>query len=107
MIEAGLDAVRDVENAARYAVVPVRNFVGIDFDSLTAGKKRDFVFLRGGLVFYFFDVGVTATHFSLLPEILLFSAQPCLSGAQRCCAPTQTSASFRPCRAVDTALFIT
>src|SRR6266852_3404214 len=106
VIEAGFDALGDVENAAGYAVVPVGNFVRIDLDGFAAGKKCDFIFLRGRLVFDFFDVGVTAAHFSLLLKSCC-AARPCLTGAQRCCAPTQTSASLRPCRAVETALFIT
>ncbi len=63
MIEAGFDAFGNIENAAGDAVVAVRDFRGIDFDGFAAGKKCDFIFLRGRLVFDFFDVGVAAAHF--------------------------------------------
>jgi hypothetical protein len=42
--------------------VPVGNFRWIDFDRFAAGKKCDFVFLRGGRVFDFFDVRIAAAH---------------------------------------------
>ncbi len=44
----------------------VRNFFRIDFDGLAAWKKRHFEFLRGGFVFDFFDVWVTAAQLSSL-----------------------------------------
>src|ERR1700682_2598555 len=82
----------------------VRDLFWIDFNRLAARKKRDFVFLRGRLVFDFFDIGVTAAHCSLLLPIKLArkgrsNAAPLLED--------QTSASLRPCSAVETALFIT
>src|SRR5713101_1025196 len=58
MIEAHFEALGNVKNAARKAVVAVRDFFRVDFDRFAAGKKRHFVFLRGGLVFDFFDVWV-------------------------------------------------
>src|SRR5439155_17032677 len=54
VVEAGFDALGAVENAAREAVVAVGNLFRVDFDGLAAGKKGDFVFLRGGCVFDFF-----------------------------------------------------
>ena len=62
VVEAGFDAFGDVENAAREAVVAVGNLFRVDFDGLAAGKKGDFVFLRGGFVSDFFDVWVAAAH---------------------------------------------
>ena len=62
VVEAGFDALGDIENAAGKAVVAVGNFLRIDLDSFAAGKKRDFVFLRGGRVFDFFDVRVASAH---------------------------------------------
>src|SRR5437016_9386150 len=62
VVEAGLDAFGNVENAAREAIVAVGNFFRVDFDGFAAGKKRDFVFLRGGFVSDFFDVWVAAAH---------------------------------------------
>jgi len=62
VVEASFDALGDVENAARKTIVTVRNFLRVDFDGFAAGKKCDFVFLRGGLVFDFFDVRIAATH---------------------------------------------
>src|SRR5216684_3584230 len=64
VVEAGFEAFGNVEDAAREAVVAVGNFLRVYFDGLAAGKKRDFVFLRGGFVFDFFDVWVAAAHFS-------------------------------------------
>jgi hypothetical protein len=49
--------------------VAIRDLRRIDFDGFAAGKKRDFIFLRGRLVFYFLDVWVTAAHFLLLLKI--------------------------------------
>src|SRR5439155_4588774 len=63
VVEAGLDAFGNVENAARQAVVAVGNLFRVDFNSFAAGKKCDFVFLRGGFVFDFFDVWVASPHF--------------------------------------------
>src|SRR6266852_623022 len=62
VVQAGLDAFGDVENAARETVVAVGNFFRIDLDGLAAGKKCDFVFLRCRFVFDFFDVRVAAAH---------------------------------------------
>src|SRR5260370_39750703 len=62
MVEAGLDAFGNVENAAREAVVSVRNFLRVNLDGLAARKKCHFEFLRGGFVFCFFDIFVAAAH---------------------------------------------
>src|SRR2546430_8448727 len=62
VVEAGFDAFGDVENAAREAVVAVGNLFRVNFDGLAAGKKCDFVFLRGGFFSYFFDVWGAAAH---------------------------------------------
>src|SRR5467141_1493145 len=62
VVEAGLDAFGNVEDAAREAIVSVRNFLRVNLDGLAAGKKCDFEFLRGGFVFDFFDVRVAAAH---------------------------------------------
>src|SRR4029077_7454690 len=63
VVEAGFDALGYIQNAARNAVVSVRDLRRIYFDGLAARKKRYFVFLRGGRVFDFFDVWVAAAHF--------------------------------------------
>ena len=63
VVEAGFDAFGDIENAAGKAVVAVGNFLRIDFDGFAAGKKCDFIFLRGGRVFDFFDVRIASAHF--------------------------------------------
>src|SRR5260370_12371456 len=60
VVEAGFEAFGNVEDAAREAVVAVGNFFRVDFDSLAAGKKRHLIFLRGGLVFDFFDLWVSS-----------------------------------------------
>jgi hypothetical protein len=62
MVEAGLDAFGNVENAAREAVVSVRNFLRVNLDGPAARKKCHFEFLRGGFVFDFFDIWVAAAH---------------------------------------------
>src|SRR5260370_24686115 len=64
VVEASLEAFGNVQDAAREAVVAIRNFFRVDFDGLAAGKKCNFVFLRGGFVFNFLDVWVAAAHFS-------------------------------------------
>src|ERR1700686_1688239 len=69
VVQAHFEAFGNVEDAARDAVVSVRNFFRVDFDSFTAGQECDFIFLRGGLVFDFGDVGVTAAHFFLPPML--------------------------------------
>src|SRR6266851_6691341 len=51
VVEANLEAFGNVENAAREAIVAVRNFFRVDLDRLAARKKRDLVFLYGGFVF--------------------------------------------------------
>src|SRR5260370_17610861 len=52
VVEAGLGAFGNVENAAREAVVPVRNFLRVNLDGLATRKKCDFEFLRRGLFFF-------------------------------------------------------
>ena len=69
VVEAGFEAFGDVEDAAREAVVAIGSFFRIDLDGFAAGKKRDFVFLRCGLVFDFFDVWVAPPMINL-PQIL-------------------------------------
>src|SRR5229473_3643984 len=66
VVEAGFEALGDVEDASREAVVAVGNFFRVDFDGLAAGKKGHLIFLGGGFVFDFFDVWVAAAHFSSL-----------------------------------------
>src|SRR5216684_1567352 len=75
VVEASLDAFGNVEDAAREAVVSVRDFLRVNFDGLAAGKKCDFIFLRGGFVFDFFDVWVAAAHFFPLILAALTSRQ--------------------------------
>ena len=60
VVEASFDALGNVEDAARKAVVAVRNFGRVDLDGFAAGKKRDSVFLRGGCVFDFVYVWIAA-----------------------------------------------
>src|ERR1700687_1585688 len=62
VVESGLDAFGNVENAAWEAVVAVGNFLRVNLDGFAAGKKCDFEFLRGGFVFDFFNVRVAAAH---------------------------------------------
>src|SRR6266478_3023673 len=62
VVEASFESLGDVQDAARQAVVAVGNFLRIDLDGLAAGKKRHFIFLRGGLVFDFFDVRIASAH---------------------------------------------
>ncbi len=63
VIEAGLEAFGEIQNAARETVVAVGNLFRVDLDGLAAGKKCHFEFLRCGFVFDFFDVWVAAAHF--------------------------------------------
>jgi hypothetical protein len=65
VVQAHFEALGNVEDAAGNAIVAVRDFLRIDFHGLAAGQECDFVFLRGGLVFDFVDVGVAAAHFVL------------------------------------------
>ena len=67
VVESHFKAFGNVEDAAGDAVVSVGNFFRVDFNGFAAGQECDFVFLRGGLVFDFVDVGVTAAHFFLPP----------------------------------------
>src|SRR6266567_2727289 len=62
VVEAHLETLGNVEDAAREAVMAVRDFFGVDLDRLAARKKRDLVFLCGGFVFDFFDVWIGAAH---------------------------------------------
>src|SRR6266446_2897170 len=62
VVEAGFESLGDVQDAAGQTVVAVGNFLRIDLDGLAAGKKRHFIFLRGGLVFDFFDVRIASAH---------------------------------------------
>src|SRR6266478_3288004 len=62
VVEAGFESLGDVQDAAGQTVVAVRNFFRIDLDGLAAGKKRHFIFLRGGLVFDFFNVRIASAH---------------------------------------------
>src|SRR6266446_7796150 len=62
VVKAGFEAFGNVEDAAREAVVAVGNLLRVDLDGFAAGKKGDFVFLRCGFVFDFFDVWVAAAH---------------------------------------------
>src|SRR6266704_6658179 len=62
VVEAHLETLGNVEDAAREAVMAVRDFFGVDLDRLAARKKRDLVFLCGGFVFNFFDVWIGAAH---------------------------------------------
>src|ERR1700730_15285092 len=104
MIQSSLNDLRNIQNAAGQTIVPIRYLFWIDFNSLASGKKCYYIFLRGRLVFDFFDIGVTAAH--------LFSpaADKSCSKGRSNAAPLledQTSASLRPCSAVETTLFIT
>src|SRR6267142_656147 len=62
VVEAGFEPLGDVQDAAGQTVVAVGNFFRIDLDGLAAGKKRHFIFLRGGLVFDFFNVRIASAH---------------------------------------------
>jgi hypothetical protein len=70
VVEAGFDAFGDVEDAAGKTVVAVGNFRRIDLDGFAAGKKCDFIFLRGGRVFDFVDVWIAAAHDLFTPSRL-------------------------------------
>src|SRR6202051_374222 len=65
VVQSHFEAFGNVEDAAGDAVVSVGDFFRVDLDSFAAGQERDFIFLCGGLVFDFVDVGVTAAHFFL------------------------------------------
>src|SRR5437016_1341544 len=67
MVKPHLEAFGNVQNAARQAVVAVGDLFRIDFDGLAAGKKRHLVFLRGRLVFDFFNVWICAAHLISFP----------------------------------------
>src|SRR5882672_519999 len=62
VVEAGFESLGDVQDAAGQTVVAIGNFFRIDLDGLAAGKKRHFIFLRGGLVFDFFNVRIASAH---------------------------------------------
>src|SRR6267378_2123038 len=62
VIEASFESFGDIQDAAGQTVVTVGNFFRIDLDGLAAGKKGHFIFLRGGLVFDFFDVWIASAH---------------------------------------------
>src|ERR1700693_2774544 len=53
---------RNIEDAAGQAVVAIGNFFGIYFDRLAVLDEGDFIFLRRGREFCFFDVGILAAH---------------------------------------------
>src|SRR5262249_30628005 len=103
VVEAGFDAFRNVENASGQAVVAVGNLRRIDFNGLAAWKKRDFVFLRGGLVFYFVDVRIASAHFfSPLTATLPDGKTTCQLGRSSA-APLQIRSDFRDLAAFERA----
>src|SRR5271165_3054450 len=59
------EALGNVKDAARQAVVAVGKFLGVDFHRLAAWKKSHLELLRRFLVFHFFDIRIAATHKSL------------------------------------------
>jgi len=61
VVEAGLDAFGNVENAARSRCVRTE-FLRVNLDGLAAGKKCDFEFLRAGLY-------LTSSMYGLLPPM--------------------------------------
>src|SRR2546421_363279 len=63
MVQTGLDALGNVEDAARNAIVAVRNFFRVDLDGFATRKKGHLVFLRRGFVLDFLDVRIAAAHF--------------------------------------------
>src|SRR6266436_4875611 len=70
VIQSGPERFGEIQNAAWQAVVTVGNFLRIDFQCFAAGQKSYFKFPGRRLVFYFFDIRVTAAHESLLLNIL-------------------------------------
>src|SRR6266852_653385 len=81
VVEAHLETLGDVEDAAREAVMAVRDFLGVDLDGLAAREKRDLVFLCGGFVFNFFDVWIGAAH-DLFPQEMAALAAATIREAQ-------------------------
>src|SRR5882672_7499843 len=121
VVETGFESLGDIQDAAGQTVMAVGNFFRIDLDGLAAGKKRHFIFLRGGLVFDFFDVRIASAH-GLSPKRWRHKAAStirddrlrrititfCDSGhrLKPVLPDLYTSASLRPSRAVETAEFI-
>ena len=68
VVETFVKALRDIEDAAGEAVVTVGDLLGVDFDRLAVLDEGDFVLLRRGREFCFFDVWVLAAHFLLLAK---------------------------------------
>src|SRR5271169_2684401 len=67
VVQSYFEALGNVQDAARQAVVAVGKFLGIDFHGLAARKKSHLELLGRLLVFHFFDIRITATH-KLLPK---------------------------------------
>ena len=63
MIQRNARRLRNVEDAARNAIVAVRNFFRVDLDGFATRKKGHLVFLRRGFVLDFLDVWIAAAHF--------------------------------------------
>jgi len=91
VVEAGFDALGDIENASGKAVMAVGNFCRVDFDGFAAGKKCDFVFLRCGRVFDFVDVWIASAHVSLTPVTIANSLNLAKQGHDVSC----------PCKKLD------
>src|SRR5277367_3361616 len=66
VVQADVIALRNIQDAARQAVVAVGNFFGINFDSLPFPDKRDLIFLRRGRELCFFNIWILAAHAVLL-----------------------------------------
>src|SRR6266850_738176 len=81
VVEAGFESLGNVQDAAGQTVVAVGNFFRIDLDGLAAGKKRHFIFLRGGLVFDFFNVRIASAH-DLSPKRWRLKAASTIRDAQ-------------------------
>src|SRR6267154_127457 len=69
VVQSRFNALGNIKNASGQAVMAVGDLFRIDLDGLAAGKKCHLIFLRGRLVFDFFNIGVAAAHLFLLPTI--------------------------------------
>src|SRR4029077_13738600 len=67
VVQPHLEALGNIQDAARQAVVAVGKFLGIDFHRLAARQTCHLEFLGGLLVFHFFDIRIATAH-KFLPK---------------------------------------
>src|SRR5260221_3806988 len=68
VIKSGLERFGKIEDASRQSIVAIRNLRGIDFQRFAAGQKSNLELLGRRLVLHLFNVRITATHRSSLPN---------------------------------------